>query len=115
MLDLPVEGGVANMQFFVLDTTDMLMRGSGKIDLGGKYDLLLAPGQACPGPGCQGGRSHAARGPGIRYDPAATGLGLLEMRDGRAPGPAGLFVGSDTFRKQRQKCAQSLDSVSRMK
>ncbi len=120
MLNLPVENGLAKMNFFVLDTTDMIMRGSGTIDLAREtYDVLLVPR-------AKHARALAAkvdikvRGPlghpEIGYNAAATGLGVLEMA-GRVAifGPAGLFVGSDTFRKQRQKCAQSLDSVGQMK
>jgi uncharacterized protein involved in outer membrane biogenesis len=120
MLDLPISSGIATMEFFVLDTTDMLMRGSGKIDLGReKYDLLLAP---------RAKRARALahkvdvridgslRRPRIRYDAAAAGLGVLETAGRLALlGPAGLFVSSDTFRQQRQECAQSLDSVKEMR
>lgn len=120
MLDMPVSSGVAKLEFFVLDTTDMLMRGDGKIDLSSeKYDLLLVPR-------AKRARTLAhkvdvriggtLRNPRIRYDAAAAGLGILETAGRFAVlGPAGLFVSSDSFRKQRQKCAKSLDSVSEMK
>jgi uncharacterized protein involved in outer membrane biogenesis len=120
MLDLPISNGTAALEFFVLDTPDMLMRGGGKIDFGTeKYDLLLVP---------RAKRARALahkvdvrvggtlREPKIRYDAAAAGLGILEAAGRLAIlGPAGLFVSSDSFRKQRQECAQSLDRVRELK
>lgn len=119
MLDLPVSGGVASVGFFVLDTPDMLMRGRGTIDLAReKYDLVLVPR-------AKRARALAHRvdvritgsllSPRIRYDAAAAGLGALETAGRFAIlGPAGLFVSSDNFRRQRQECAESLDAVTGM-
>jgi hypothetical protein len=120
MLDLPVSGGVADVQFFVLDTTDMLMRGQGQIDLGKEtYDLLLIP------------RAKKAKAlahkvdvrvvgtlehPEIRYDATAAGLSALEAVGRFALlGPAGIFVDPNNFRSERQECAESLDQVQNMK
>jgi uncharacterized protein involved in outer membrane biogenesis len=119
MLDLPVSDGVANLRFFVLDTQDMLMRGTGTIDLGREsYDLLFVP---------RAKRKRALahkvdvriggtlRNPEIRYDAAAAGLGALEAAGRFAIlGPAGLFISSDTFRRQRQTCAQSLEGLDEL-
>jgi len=120
MLDLPVADGIATVQLFVLNTSDMLMRGKGTVDLGKEtYNLLLVP---------RAKKAKALahkvdvrivgtlRRPEIRYDATAAGINALEAV-GRIAllGPAGLFVTPDNFRNQRQECAESLDQVQEIK
>jgi uncharacterized protein involved in outer membrane biogenesis len=120
MADFPLGAGVANAHLLILDTDDMLMRGEGEIDLGReRIDLLLRPrpkrGRALShnvnirvvGP-LRGPRYKLATG-----DTAVKAAGAV----GRFAvlGPLGLFVSTDSFRSNRQECAESLEEVSRVK
>jgi hypothetical protein len=113
MLDFPVEDGVAKAHLAVLDTPDMLMRAKGTIDLDQeRYDLLLMPR---PKRGRALAHNANVRVRGSLVEPrfsldASDTTTRVAGAVGRFAllGPAGLFVSTDTFRRDRQECAESL-------
>lgn len=120
MIDLSLAGGIATSNLLVLDTEDMLMKGSGTLDLGReRYDLFLKPR-----PKRARALAHNVnvrvtgpfRDPRISYDARAAGVRALGTLGRFALlGPAGLFVSHDTFRETRQDCAETLEQVARIR
>jgi uncharacterized protein involved in outer membrane biogenesis len=120
MIDLSIASGIATSNLLVLDTEDMLMKGSGTLDLGReRYNLFLKPR-----PKRARALAHNVnvrvtgpfRNPRISYDARAAGVRALGTLGRFALlGPAGLFVSPDTFRETRQDCAETLEQVARIR
>ena len=120
MADFPLGAGVAESHLLVLDTDDMLMRGEGEIDLGReRIDLMLRP-RPKRGRALSHNVNIRVIGP-LRNPRYRLATGDTAMKAAGAVGrfavlgPLGLFVSSDSFRSNRQECAESLDQISTVK
>ena len=112
-IDLPISYGKGRFNVLVLDTDNMLVRGDGNVDLGTeKIDLLLRPRP-------KGDRtfSHnvnvqvrgALASPDFGVQTRETTMKLASSIGRFALlGPGGLFLSTDTFRRDRHECAESL-------
>jgi uncharacterized protein involved in outer membrane biogenesis len=116
MVDMPIDNGVASAHVMAVDTPNMLLIGTGTVDLGKeKIKLLFDPRAKRARVIAHGARvklSGPLARPETTLDVSRTGTRIVGAAARIAAlGPAGLFVSRDTFRKDRQECAESLDQL----
>jgi uncharacterized protein involved in outer membrane biogenesis len=116
MVDMPVDEGIASAHVMSVDTPNMLLIGTGTIDLGKeKIKLLFDPRAKHARVVAHGARvklSGPLTQPKTSLDVTRTGTRIAGAAARIAAlGPAGLFVSRDTFRRDRQECAESLEQM----
>ena len=116
MVDMPIDEGVASAHVMAVDTPNMLLIGTGTVDLGKeKIKLLFDPRAKQARALAHGARvklSGPLTQPQTSLDVTRTGPRIAGAAARIAAlGPAGLFVSRDTFRRDRQECAESLEQM----